>query len=288
MDTCCFCLPGSQAWLLGTASRIFLGGGRGAALPHTRGRGSGTRGLSPLGACGPGLGLWGTEAGLRAARVPLGTHRAPGPGWGRVSGRTRPLPAGFAELAAILSPLESGCLRTQPSPGRWGEGDGEGSRGGNGAGVGRASKRDHPSPGVQLRREQLGPDVRAKNLLCASARWSWVPSFVTKRLFRNVCDKLGVKHESEGRIWGVRVTQELHVHSPGRSSRATGQRGRSWREAPSPLARGAPGRGPGLVATLPLCDISVSHLQGAGPAPNRGTGGSHAPSRVCRSDSTCA
>lgn len=174
---------------------------------------------------------------------PLGAHRAPGPVWGRVSGGDRgrwPLSAGSAELTAILLPLESGCPRTKPSPGRWGEGDG----GGSGAGVGRASQRDHPSSGGQLRREQLGPDVRAKTPLCASARWSWVPSFVTKRLFRNVCDKLGARDGPEGRIRGVRVTRELDVHPLGHGSRATGQRGRSWREAPSAVARGALGRGP--------------------------------------------
>lgn len=33
VDTCCLCLSSSSAWLLGTASRIFLGRGGGCSFP---------------------------------------------------------------------------------------------------------------------------------------------------------------------------------------------------------------------------------------------------------------
>lgn len=84
---------------------------------------------------------------------------------GQSVGGETPLPAGCAELTAILSPLESGCLRTQPPLRAGGErGLERGAEGGQG-GCGESQQARSSQPRVQLRREQLGPDVRFKNLL---------------------------------------------------------------------------------------------------------------------------
>lgn len=86
--------------------------------------------------------------------------------------------------------------------------------------MGGASERDPPSPGsscvwnswVQMCEPKKYP-------FCALASLSWVPSFVTKRVLRNVCDKCGGRHASEGTGLGSQGSKALNVHLPGYTSR---------------------------------------------------------------------
>lgn len=88
VDTCCFRLPGSQAWLWRRASGIIL---RERPFPHSQA--AGFRHPQAVPKRGPWPGM---------ARTLVGA-RAPDPGRNS-GGKRRPLSAGFAELVSICSP----------------------------------------------------------------------------------------------------------------------------------------------------------------------------------------
>lgn len=226
-----------------------------APYPAPRPEAPGARRLSPERAGDPGLGF---------QRLRGGSEEGSDPGWDlgqpcRADSHLAPTGKWLPEDTAI--------------PGASGE-RGTGAGEGTGQAWGEQAGEIIPAPGPAVSGTAGSRCVSQKNIpFCAFASLSWVPSFVTKRVLRNVWDKLWGEAGVRGDGSGESRFQSAE-HPPPRL-RMEGHRAEGTQLAAKVRIGHGPGgswEGPPKLMAGPICKAALSPHPSMRPSPlNRGT-----------------